>query len=144
MSRMTLQLNKALKATLCRVAELHPGGVLMYGIDNINGQTFCQLVKVNHNIKKLLSCTRIEIKGVGFYSQVEEKFVTWLKAHIRTPSGVSFCNSLLSPHNWLKYNIAADLNILHLGVAHIEYYMILKEEHLKYFRNKAFSPRQHG
>lgn len=141
---MTLQLNKALKATLCRVAELHPGGVLMYGIDNFNGQTFCQLVKVHHNIKKLLSCTRIEIKGVGFYSQVEEKFVTWLKAHIRTPSGVSFCNSLLSPHNWLKYNIAADLNILHLGVAHIEYYMILKEEHLKYFRNKAFSPRQHG
>lgn len=139
MSKMTLQLHKALKATLQRVAELHPEGVLMFGIDNINQQTFCQIVKINNNIKKLLSCTLIEIKGIGFYSQVEEKFVTWLKSHIRTPSGVPFCNSLLSPHNWLKYNIAGDLNILHLAVANIHYYMILKEEHLKFFRYKAFN-----
>lgn len=139
MSRMSLQLHKALRATLQRVAELHPEGVLMFGIDNINQQTFCQIVKINNNIKKLLSCTLIEIKGIGFYSQVEEKFVTWLKSHIRTPSGVPFCNSLLSPHNWLKYNIAGDLNILHLAVANIHYYMILKEEHLKFFRHKAFS-----
>lgn len=139
MGRMTLQLNKALKATLCRVAELHPYGVLMYGVDDINQQTFCQLVNINKNMKRLLGCTMIDIRGVGFYSKVEEKFVTWLKAHIRTPSGIPFCNSLLSPHNWLKYNIAADLNILHLGVAKIDYYMILKEEHLRLFRNKAFN-----
>lgn len=139
MNRMTLRLHNALKATLCRVAELHPDGVLMYGVDNINQQTFCQLVKIHHNIKKLLGCTHIEIKGIGFYTHVEEKFVSWLKAHIRTPSGVTFCNSLLSSHNWLKYNIAADLNILHLGVANIDYYMILKEEHLRLFRNKAFN-----
>lgn len=139
MSRMTLKLHNALKATLQRVAELHPDGVLMFGIDNINQQTFCQIVKINNNIKKLLSCTQIEIKGIGFYSQVEEKFVTWLKSHIRTPSGVPFCNSLLSPHNWLKYNIAEDLNILHLGVANIDYYMILREEHIRLFRHKAFN-----
>lgn len=139
MNRMTLRLHNALKATLLRVAELHPNGVLMYGVDNINQQTFCQLVKIHHNIKKLLGCTHIEIKGVGFYTQVEEKFVSWLKEHIRTPSGVTFCNSLLSSHNWLKYNIAADLNILHLEVAQIDYYIILKEEHLRLFRNKAFN-----
>lgn len=139
MSRMTLRLHNALKATLQRVAELHPEGVLMFGIDNINQQTFCQIVKINNNIKRLLGCTLIEIKGVGFYSQIEEKFVTWLKAHIRTPSGTQFCNSLLSPHNWLKYNIAGDLNILHLAVANIHYYMILKEEHLRLFRQKAFN-----
>lgn len=144
MSKMSLRLHNALRATLQRVAELHPDGVLMFGIDNINQMSFCQVIKINKNIKRLLSCTHIDIKGVGFYSHVEEKFVSWLKEHIRTPSGITFCNSLLSPHNWLKYNIAADLNILHLGVAHIEYYMILKEEHLKYFRNKAFSPRHHG
>ena len=139
MSRMTLRLHNALKATLQRVAEWHPDGVLMFGIDNINQQTFCQKVKINNNMKRLLACTHIDIKGVGFYSQVEEKFVTWLKAHIRTPSGVPFCNSLLSPHNWLKYNIAGDLNILHLEVANIHYYMILKEEHIKFFRQKAFN-----
>lgn len=139
MNKMTLRLHNALKATLQRVAELHPDGVLMYGVDNINQRSFCQLVKVHNNIKKLLGCTKIEIKGVGFYTQVEEKFVSWLKEHIRTPSGIPFCNSLLSPHNWLKYNISADLNILHLGVANIDYYMILKEEHLRLFRNKAFN-----
>lgn len=139
MRKMTLKLHNALKATLCRVAELHPEGVLMYGSDDINQQTFCQLVKINKNIKRLIGCTLIDIKGIGFYTQVEEKFVTWLKSHIRTPSGVPFCNSLLSPHNWLKYNIAADLNILHLGVANINYYMILKEEHVRYFRKLAFN-----
>ena len=139
MRKMTLKLHNALKATLCRVAELHPEGVLMYGSDDINQQTFCQLVKINKNIKRVIGCTLIDIKGIGFYTQVEEKFVTWLKSHIRTPSGVPFCNSLLSPHNWLKYNIAADLNILHLGVANINYYMILKEEHVRYFRKLAFN-----
>ena len=139
MSRMTLKLQNALKATLQRVAELHPNGVLMFGIDNINQQTFCQIVKINNNIKRLLACTHIDIKGIGFYSKVEEKFVSWLKAHIRTPTGVPFCNSLLSPHNWLKYNIAGDLHLLHLGIAEKEYWMILKEEHLRFFRNLAFN-----
>lgn len=139
MGRMTLQLHKALKATLQRVDELHPNGVLMFGVDNINQQTFCQIVKINNNIKRLLACTHIDIKGIGFYSQVEAKFVSWLKEHIRTPSGIQFCNSLLSSHNWLKYNIAGDLNILHLGVAKIDYFMILKEEHVRLFRNKAFN-----
>lgn len=136
---MTLQLYKALKATLQRVDELNPNGVLMFGVDNINQQTFCQIVKINNNIERLLACTHIDIKGIGFYSQVEAKFVSWLKEHIRTPSGIQFCNSLLSSHNWLKYNIAGDLNILHLGVAKIDYFMILKEEHVRLFRNKAFN-----
>lgn len=139
MSKMTLQLHNALKATLMRVAALHPGGVLMFGIDNINQQTFCKLIKVEANIKKLLACTQIDIRGMGYNPQVEEKFVEWIKAHIKPPSMEPFCNSLLSPHNWLKYNIAGDLQLLHLGVAKIEYYMILRYEHLRYFRDKAFN-----
>lgn len=139
MNKMNLQLRNALKATLMRVAALHPDGVLMYGIDNINQQTFCKLVKIEANIKKLLECTRIDIRGMSYNPQVEEKFVEWIKAHIKPPSMEPFCNSLLSPHNWLKYNIAGDLQLLHLGVAKIEYFMILKDEHLRYFRDKAFN-----
>ena len=41
MSKMTLQFRNALKATLMRVAALYPGGVLMYDIDHVNQQTFC-------------------------------------------------------------------------------------------------------
>ena len=141
MSRMTLQLHNALKATLMRVAALHPGGVLIYGIDNINQQTFCKLIKIETNIKKLLACTRIEIRGIGYHPEVEANLVTWLKDHIRAPSMEPFCNGLLSPHNWLKYNIAGDLQLLHLGVAKVDYFMILRGEHLRYFRDRAFNSK---
>ena len=122
-----------------RVAALHPHGVLMYGVDNINEQSFCKLIQLGRNLSKLLACTRIDIKAIGNNPQIEEKFVAWLKNHARTPSMVPFCNAMLSPHNWLRYNIAADLFCLHLGVAHIDYYMILKDEHLRFYRNKAFN-----
>ena len=122
-----------------RVAALHPKGVLMCGIENINGQSFCKLIQLGRNLSKLLACTRIDIKAIGNNPQIEEKFVAWLKNHVRTPSMVPFCNAMLSPHNWLRYNIAADLFCLHLGVAHIDYYIILKDEHLRFFRKQAFN-----
>ena len=136
---MTLSQRSALKATLMRVAALHPKGVLMYGEDSINEQSFCKLIQLGRNLSKLLACTRIDIKSVGHNPQIEEKFVAWLKTHVRTPSMVPFYNTLLSPHNWLRYNISADLYCLHLGIAEIDYYMILTDEHLRFFRNKAFN-----
>lgn len=139
MDKLSLRQRSALKATLMRVAALHPHGVLMCGIDRINEQSFCKLIQLGRNISKLLACTRIDIKAIGSNPQIEEKFVSWLKNHVRTPSMVPFCNTLLSPHNWLRYNIAADLFCLHLGIAGIDYYMILKDEHLRYYRDKAFN-----
>ena len=136
---MTLSQRSALKATLMRVAALHPHGVLMYGEDSINEQSFCKLIQLGRNLSKLLACTRIDIKGIGNNPKIEEKLVSWLKSHVRTPSMVPFCNTLLSPHNWLRYNIAADLYCLHLGIAGVDYYMILKDEHLRFFRYKAFN-----
>ena len=136
---MTLSQRSALKATLMRVAALHPNGVLMYGEDSINEQSFCKLIQLGRNLSKLLACTRIDIKGIGNNPKIEEKFVSWLKSHVRTPSMAPFCNTLLSPHNWLRYNIAADLYCLHLGIAGVDYYMILKDEHLRFFRYKAFN-----
>ena len=136
---MTLSQRSALKATLMRVAALHPHGVLMYGVDSINEQSFCKLIQLGRNLSKLLACTRIDIKGIGNNPKIEEKFVSWLKSHIRTPTMEPFCNTLLSPHNWLRYNIAADLYCLHLGIAGVDYYMILKDEHLRFFRYKAFN-----
>ena len=136
---MTLSQRSALKATLMRVAALHPHGVLMYGEDSINEQSFCKLIQLGRNLSKLLACTRIDIKSIGHNPHIEERFVAWLKSHIRTPTMEPFCNTLLSPHNWLRYNIAADLYCLHLGIAEIDYYMILKDEHLRFFRYKAFN-----
>lgn len=136
---MTLSQRSALKATLMRVAALHPKGILMYGEDHINEQSFCSVIQLGRNLSKLLACTRIDIKSIGHNPQVEEKFVAWLKSHVRTPSMEPFCNTLLSPHNWLRYNIAPDLQCLHLGIASVDYYMILTDEHLRYYRSKAFN-----
>ena len=138
MDRLTLKQRNALKATLMRVAALHPEGVLMCGFDAINERTFCKLIKLGSNLVRLLTCTRIDIRSVGYYPRVEQKFVEWLKSHIRTPSIPLFCNNLLSPANWLKYNIAPDLHCLHLGIAKVDYYLILKDEHLRYYRDKAY------
>lgn len=136
---MTLSQRSALKATLMRVAALHPKGVLMYGEDHINEQSFCSVIQLGRNLSKLLACTRIDIKSIGHNPHIEERFVAWLKSHIRTSTMEPFCNTLLSPHNWLRYNISADLYCLHLGIAEIDYYMILKDEHLRFFRDKAFN-----
>ena len=141
MGKMSLIQRSALKATLMRVAALHPAGVLMYGFDAINERAFCKLIKLSCNLDKLLACTRIDIKAIGHYPQVEEKFVSWLKSHIRTTSISQFCNTLLSPANWLKYNIAPDLCCLHLGIAKVDYFMILKDEHLRFYRDKAFNKK---
>ncbi len=139
MGKMSLHKRYALKATLMRVAALHPAGVLMCGFDAINERGFCKLIKLGCNLDRLLTCTRIDIRGIGYYPQVEAKFVEWLKSHIRTPSMPQFCNAMLSPANWLKYNIAPDLLCLHLGIAKVDYYMILKDEHLRYYRDKAYN-----
>lgn len=139
MDKLSLRQRSALKATLMRVAALHPHGVLMYGEDHINEQSFCSVIQLGRNLSKLLACTRIDIKAIGHNPLVEEKFVAWLKSHVRTPSRVSFCNAMLSPHNWLRYNIAPDLHCLHLGIAKVDYYMILTDEHLRFFRSKAFN-----
>ena len=82
MAKMNLKLMNALKATLNRVASMHPNGVLMYGVNRISKQTFCHLIKLERNLLKLLSCTRIDIKGTGNYPQVEKQMVDWMKKHI--------------------------------------------------------------
>lgn len=64
MDKLTLKQRNALKATLMRVAALHPAGVLMCGFDAINERAFCKLIKLGHNLESLLTCTRIDITEI--------------------------------------------------------------------------------
>jgi hypothetical protein len=138
MGKMTLKLHNALKATLAHLQESLSGGILCYGEDGINKRTFCHPINLEKNAKRLLSCTRIEVHSIGHHPIVEQKFVEWLKSHIRLPTARQWCN-LASPHNWLRYNIAEDLYLLHLGIAKVDYYLILREENLRIFRSSAFN-----
>ena len=136
MGKVTLRLHNALKSTLKELALACPKGVLMYGTNGTTHETFCKPVDVIKAMKRLLTCTRIEIKGLGSYPNVEQNFVAWLKNHIRTPA--THFSNLASAHNWLKYNVDPNLNCMKLSIGHVDYYMILREEWLIKFRKIAF------
>lgn len=114
-------------------------GILMYGINTIEQTSFCKLIDLRKAAKRLLSCTSIEIRGIGHYLAAEKAFATWLQEHVTLPGNPSW-GYLSSPHNWFRNNFAEDLNILKLSIAHTEYFLILREEHLLYIRKQLFSP----
>lgn len=118
-------------------------GILMYGTNTIEQRTFCKLIDLKKAAKRLLSCTNIEIRGIGHYLEAEKAFAAWLQEHMKLSDNPKW-GYLSSPHNWFRHNFAEDLNILKLTIAHTEYFMILREEHLLYIRKQLFSPRHHG
>ena len=140
---MTFRHYRALKATLDMLANKCRKGILMYGTNTMQQTTFCKLIDVRKAAKRLLSCTSIEIRGIGHYLAAEKAFAAWLQENVKLPGNPTW-GYLLSPHNWFRINFAEDLNVLKLKIAHTEYYMILREEHLLYIRKQLFSPRQHG
>ena len=143
MSRITFKHYRALKATLDMLANKCSKGILMYGINTIEQKTFCKLIDMKKAAKRLLSCTNIEIRGIGHYIAAEKAFAAWLQANVKLPDNPSW-GYLSSPHNWFRHNFAEDLNVLKLSIAHTEYFLILREEHLLYIRKQLFSPRHHG
>lgn len=136
---MRLREFNALKATLDYLALLNPKGVLMVGEDGCSLQSFCCPISLVKAKSKLLGCTQLEIRAIGHYIDVESKVVTWLKRNIKLPPGRCWWN-MVSPSNWLKYNITHDLYILHLSVAHKHYYICMRQEHVLYYRQHSFSP----
>lgn len=143
MNRMTFKHYRALKATLDMLANKYKQGMLMYGTNTIEQTTFCKLIDLSKAAKRLLSCTYIEIRGIGHYLEAEKAFAAWLQENVTLPGNPKW-GYLSSPHNWFRTNCAEDLNILKLSIAHTEYFLILREEHLLYIRKQLFSPRHHG
>lgn len=139
MNRMTFRHYRALKATLDMLSKKCSKGILMYGTNTIEQTTFCKLIDLRKAAKRLLNCTSIEIRGIGHYLAAERAFAAWLQEHVTLPGNPKW-GYLSSPHNWFRTNFAEDLNILKLSIAHTEYFMILREEHLLYIRKQLFSP----
>lgn len=137
MGKMTLSLHNALKSTLAILQDSCKNELLILGEDNLNQRTFCKPIKIDKAAKRLLSCTRIEIRGLGHFTKQEAKLVDWLKNHVWIPTNNVWSN-MATAHNWLKYNVANNLSCLHLGIGKIDYYIILREEYLLHFRKIAF------
>lgn len=138
---MKLNLRNALKSTLIELAS-KTRKVLVFGEDRINQQTFCHPIDILKNRLRLLSCTAIEIRSIGYFPNAERNIVNWLKEHITRPNSVSkswwnICNN----NNWLKYNIADDICIMKLDIAEISYYIVLRHDMMLHFRKVAFNKK---
>lgn len=135
---MKLKEMKALIATLNELALQHPEGVLMAGENELTNEFFCYPINVNKAKDKLIKCNKIDIRGIGFYCKIEKAVVDWLQNHIRLPPSRKWLN-MASPHNWLKYNIDADMFIMHLSIAHKHYYICLRDKYVYYYRQKLLA-----
>ena len=135
---MTIKLHAALKSTLAELAERCNDNVLCYGKNKLTQASFCHPISIKKATKRFLLCTRIEIHGIGFYTDAESHIVDWLKNHIRFPTN-EIWGCLASPHNWIKYNVGNDLSILNIGIANTDYYILLRKDLLFHFRSVAFN-----
>lgn len=135
MDKVTIKTRNALKSALLGLMELSKD-VLVYGINETSNEIFCKPVSIAKCKSRLLSCSRMEIKHLGHYVEVEKAIVGWLKQHIRCPCNCRTWWSLVSPSNWIKYNIDKELYILKLGIGNIYYYIVLRQEIVNQFRQK--------
>lgn len=86
MKRMTFASMTALRAALMNLAEKPPGRALIYGCKGAQ-HTFCKSVNILRNIKRLCSCSKLEIRGVGF-SQMRKSFCRIPQKTVTTKGGI--------------------------------------------------------
>lgn len=135
MAKITIKTRNALKSALYGLMELSKN-ILVYGVNHATQDMFCKPINIAKAYNRLLSCTSMEIHQLGYYVEVEKTIVEWLKNHIRCPTETKVWWSMVSPGNWIKYNIDKDLYILRLGVGTTYYYIVIRREILTLFRQQ--------
>lgn len=136
MKRMTFASMAALRAALMNLAEKPPGRALIYGCKGAQ-HSFCKSVNILRNIKRLCSCSRLEIRGVGFYPDAEKAFVAYLKEQL--PQRAASWWNCCSAHNWLRYNVSDKLNIVALHLSSVSYYILVDYTFVQEFRKIKFA-----
>lgn len=139
MKRMTFASMAALRAALMNLVEKPPGKVLIYGCKGAQ-RTFCKSIHILRNIKRLCSCSRLEIRGIGFYPEVEKAYVAYLKEQL-TQKAASWWNCC-SAHNWLRYNVSDKLNIVALHLSSVSYYVLVDDAFVKDFRKCKYGKKE--
>lgn len=131
MKKMTFASMTALKVALMKLAEKPSGRALIYGCKGAK-QTFCKSVNILRNIKRLCSCSHLEIRGVGFFPDAEKAFVTYLKEQL--PQRAASWWNCCSAHNWLRYNLGSQLNIVALHLSSVSYYILVDNAFVQDYR----------
>lgn len=125
----------ALKVALMRLAEKAPGSAIIYGRKGAT-QSFCKSVDIMRNIRRLCSCSQIEIRGIGYFPDAEKAFVAYFKEIL--PSKAASWWHCCSAHNWLRYNIGSNLHIVALHLASVSYYILVDRNFVANFRQLKF------
>ena len=137
MNRMTFKYYRALKATLDMLANKCSKGILMYGTNTIEQKTFCKLIDLRKAAKRLLSCTSIEIRGIGHYLAAEKAFAAWIQEHVTLPGNPSW-GYLSSPHNWFRTNFAEDFLFVQINNTDLQKQVIITKYLLLRNRKKRY------
>ena len=128
----------ALREALTILASRAPGTALIYGRKGAS-QTFCKSINILHNIQRLCSCSQLEIRGVGYFPDAEQAFVAYLKEILPTKAA-SWWNCC-SAHNWLRYNIGSQLNIVALHLSSVSYYILVDNAFVTDFRKIKYGKK---
>lgn len=136
MKKITFASMTALRAALMKLAEKPSGRALVYGCKGAK-QTFCKSVNILRNIKRLCSCSKLEIRGVGFFPDAEKAFVAYLKEQM--PQKAASWWNCCSAHNWLRYNVSDKLNIIALHLSSVSYYILVDNDFVTDYRKIKFS-----
>ena len=134
---MTFKYYRALKATLDMLSIKCSKGILMYGTNSIEQKTFCQLIDLRKAAKRLLSCTSIEIRGIGHYLAAEKAFAAWIQEHVTLPGNPSW-GYLSSPHNWFRTNFAEDALFVQINNTDLQKQVIITKYLLLRNREKRY------
>lgn len=137
---MKLRQFNAVRATIEHLSLLYSKGIRVVGENQLENLSFCQLVNMTKAKKRLISCSNIDIRGIEYYYNVELRIIEWMKQNIRLPTNRTWCN-MASPSAWLHYNFAQDLYIIHLSIAFVHYYICVREEYVRYYRQIAFGSK---
>lgn len=138
MKRMTFASMTALRAALMNLAEKAQGRALIYGCKGAQ-HTFCKSIDIIRNIKRLCSCSKLEIRGVGFFPDAEKAFVAYLKKQL--PQKAASWWNCCSAHNWLRYNVSDKLNIIALHLSSVSYYILVDNAFVQDYRKIKFGKK---
>lgn len=136
MKRISYNDHKSLKALWQHIGQENTAGTLCVGIDTLNAKKFVKIIDTTKVTKRLLAATYYEIKGVGAFIDVCKDIVMFLKKIL--PPQKWWINAI-SSERWIRYNISDDLYIIHLILAHINYYILINSEDIDFLRNKLFN-----
>lgn len=125
-------MKKSLRRVLSELAAEHPEGVLVSGYKTTAPDKFTKLVQLANCAERFMQCSKVVIRPLSFYPQVEQDVCTFVRPHFaRTPL---FDVGLMSNRQRLLYAIGGELYTIMLCYADRFYHIIVQRNLINTYR----------